>query len=99
VSERRCIHPGESACQYDYADDTGESCSVTGCLHNRNTEEDEPYRWRGLTYPLTSPALRKEAVKHNFCPECSGQLDTGWECIMCDFDAREIALATPEFPK
>lgn len=34
----RCILPGDPRCQYDYADDTGESCSVKGCGHHPSTE-------------------------------------------------------------
>lgn len=34
-------------------------------------------------------------VSEGKCPKCGGELDTGWECNSCDFDARPIALGWP----
>ena len=31
-------------------------------------------------------------VADDKCPVCPGELDTGWECNSCGFDARLIAL-------
>lgn len=45
-----------------------------------------------MTAPIKSPALRADAIKRGRCPECGGQLDTGWECNDCEFDCR------PELP-
>lgn len=28
-----------------------------------------------------------ELVAKNICPRCMGELDTGWECNNCEFDA------------
>jgi ribosomal protein S27AE len=32
------------------------------------------------------------SVLHDMCPRCDAELDTGWECNRCKFDARPIAL-------
>lgn len=29
-------------------------------------------------------------AKDNICPECSGELDTGWECNSCGYDAMPL---------
>lgn len=29
------------------------------------------------------------------CPKCLGELDTGWECNNCGFDAMELASSVP----
>lgn len=34
--------------------------------------------------------FRRELVRNNFCPECLGELDTGWECNRCGYDARHL---------
>jgi len=44
-----------------------------------------------LTYPVKSPAVRAQVAKDNLCPECGGELDTGWECLDCGFDAQWLA--------
>ena len=31
--------------------------------------------------------LRIELAKENTCPICLGELDTGWECNDCGYDA------------
>lgn len=33
----------------------------------------------------------KELVARDKCPKCHGELDTGWECNSCGFDAQPIA--------
>jgi hypothetical protein len=40
-----------------------------------------------------APAAREaiESVKEDRCPKCGGELDTGWECNQCGFDAVPIA--------
>lgn len=38
-------------------------------------------------FPIKSKAVRRELVKENYCPECGGELDTGWECNNCGYDA------------
>jgi hypothetical protein len=41
-----------------------------------------------LTYPLKSPSLRRFLIRtYDLCPECGGNLDTGWECNKCGHDA------------
>lgn len=41
-------------------------------------------------YPIKNKTLRHHAVKNDLCPECGAELDTGWECLRCGFDARPI---------
>ena len=31
---------------------------------------------------------RQNAIMNDICPECSGELDTGWECNKCKFDVK-----------
>jgi tRNA(Ile2) C34 agmatinyltransferase TiaS len=38
-------------------------------------------------FPLQSVAVRKWTAMQDICPECGGELDTGWECNSCGFDA------------
>jgi len=38
-------------------------------------------------------------VSQDKCPKCRGELDTGWECNNCGFDARPIALTPIEMFK
>lgn len=40
---------------------------------------------------------REARVADDRCPECGGELDTGWECNDCGYDARPIAKQTPGF--
>ena len=45
-----------------------------------------------VTFPISSPALRIHYARDlEKCPECGGELDTGWECNSCDYDARDLA--------
>lgn len=30
---------------------------------------------------------RELLIENDVCPECGGELDTGWECNLCGFDA------------
>lgn len=41
-------------------------------------------------YPVVSQELREHCVAREGCPECGGELDTGWECNDCGFDALPI---------
>lgn len=41
---------------------------------------------------LNSPEARVERGK---CPICPGDLDTGWECASCGYDALPLAHPTP----
>lgn len=50
----------------------------------------------GLIFPVRNESLRRAlAAKDNICPECSSELDTGWECNnrACQHDAQDEALA------
>lgn len=47
--------------------------------------------FQGAPFPLQSPALRRACAREDICPECGGELDTGWECNDCKYDARDEA--------
>lgn len=50
----------------------------------------------GLTkFPVKSSAIRSELIREDKCPDCGGELDTGWECNSCgaDFRAQARTLA------
>lgn len=34
-----------------------------------------------------SASLAAALVEDDYCPRCLGELDTGWECTDCGFDA------------
>lgn len=42
-------------------------------------------------YPRKHKEYREADVSQDRCPECGGELDTGWECNDCGYDARPIA--------
>lgn len=46
-------------------------------------------------WPVQSPAVRLTLIKQDICPQCGGELDTGWECNDCDFDARPELAVSP----
>ncbi len=52
--------------------------------------------WHNFPFPVNSPAVRKEAARDDICPECGGELDTGWECNDCGFDASDLAYSEVE---
>lgn len=37
-------------------------------------------------FPVKSVALIKEAVGHDVCPDCAGELDRGKTCMSCQYD-------------
>lgn len=41
---------------------------------------------------LTKAEIRAAVIAEDKCPECGGELDTGWECNKCGFDARPEAM-------
>lgn len=44
-------------------------------------------------YPIKNATLRHAEVKQDRCPECGGELDTGWECNDCGADCKlDLAL-------
>lgn len=45
--------------------------------------------------PSERPKTRAQLILNDQCPECQQELDTGWECLSCGFDARPEALALP----
>lgn len=57
-------------------------------MPGRLTEDFDDKDDCDLPSPLES--LRKELVKEDYCPKCLGELDTGWECVTCGFDARPV---------
>lgn len=48
------------------------------------------------TYPKQHREHREAAADQDRCPECGGELDTGWECNDCGYDAQPIVMATPK---
>ena len=47
--------------------------------------------YNGAPFPLQSKALRSASSRQDICPECGGELDTGWECNECRYDAKDEA--------
>ena len=45
----------------------------------------------GIPIPATSKEHRELLIAEDRCPECGGELDTGWECNTCSFDAEPEA--------
>lgn len=39
--------------------------------------------------PVPDTDLTTVLILDNVCPRCLGELDTGWECNDCDYDARQ----------
>lgn len=51
-------------------------------------------------FPVQSKAVRVQMIKEDRCPQCGGELDTGWECNDCDFDGmQELPKSFTENPK
>lgn len=46
-------------------------------------------------FPAKSQAVRKQMAQEDCCPQCGGELDTGWECNDCGYDAA-ILTRPPE---
>lgn len=44
------------------------------------------------TKPARKMTRDELSVRDDKCPRCGGELDTGWECNRCGFDAFPIAL-------
>ena len=42
-------------------------------------------------FPIRAIGLRGYWARRGYCPECGGDLDTGWECNMCGYDAAREA--------
>ena len=50
-----------------------------------------------VNYPIKSEAVRKHYVRElDLCPECGSDLDTGWECVECDYDAEHLGYTEQE---
>jgi hypothetical protein len=41
--------------------------------------------------PTPTEVFRSELAKEDTCPRCLGELDTGWECNDCGYDAMKEA--------
>ncbi len=50
-------------------------------------------------FPAKRPVLRRSLARQDICPECGGQLDTGWECNDCGYDAMVEATTVPPRPR
>jgi tRNA(Ile2) C34 agmatinyltransferase TiaS len=53
--------------------------------------EDTAKIIRETEFPIKNPAVRRLFARDDKCPECGGELDTGWECTDCEYDARDEA--------
>jgi ribosomal protein L37AE/L43A len=42
-------------------------------------------------FPASAPVLRRALARDDICPECGWELDTGWECNECGYDAQNEA--------
>jgi tRNA(Ile2) C34 agmatinyltransferase TiaS len=42
-----------------------------------------------MQYPVKAKEYREACVSNDKCPECGGELDTGYECSNCGYDALE----------
>lgn len=42
------------------------------------------------------PALDRSLARRDICPRCGGELDTGWECNDCGYDAMDEAKKHPK---
>lgn len=40
---------------------------------------------------MAKQQVPRDAVDGDRCPHCDGELDTGWECLNCGYDALWIA--------
>lgn len=40
-----------------------------------------------IPIPKENKEHRELLIAEDVCPECGGELDTGWECNECGFDA------------
>ena len=47
-------------------------------------------------FPVRGSVLRRHMAKSDICPECGGELDTGWECNACGFDAAPLVPREPK---
>ena len=48
---------------------------------------------RDLVFPIKNATARRIFSRDEICPECGGELDTGWECVDCGFDASNLAYS------
>lgn len=39
--------------------------------------------------------LDRALAQDDYCPKCLGELDTGWECTQCGYDAMPDAARVP----
>ena len=42
-----------------------------------------------------SRTFEQKCADVDMCPKCGGELDTGWECNKCGFDAMPLVSLTP----
>lgn len=45
----------------------------------------------GISVPVREKEQRELLIAEDYCPECGGELNTGWECNACGFDAEPEA--------
>lgn len=44
-------------------------------------------------FPASTPVLRRALARDDICPECGDELDTGFECNNCGYDAQAEATS------
>jgi hypothetical protein len=47
-------------------------------------------------FPAHRIVLRRSLARRDICPECGGELDAGYECNDCDYDAKTEATTTAD---
>ena len=46
----------------------------------------------GITLPAKTKEHRETLIAEDICPECGEELNIGWECTVCRFDAYDEAM-------
>jgi hypothetical protein len=59
---------------------------IAGFVSRRNARREV-----GKYEKIIAANLRRDRIWQDLCPECGGELDTGWECNDCGFDAMQEA--------
>ncbi len=44
---------------------------------------------------MMTDKLSRALACEDYCPRCLGELDTGWECTQCGYDAIDDAMSVP----
>ncbi len=52
-------------------------------------------RWQAREWNFNSEAKWRKDAQNDICPDCSGSLDTGWQCTDCGYDAKWLIDTAP----